>query len=69
MAEPKDLQQAKADFAATLLQSVDGLGRVRAEQKLSSVIFDLWNGLEMQLRSMPLRCNEANVRFQGENIG
>ena len=61
MAEPKDLKQAQADFAAAPLQSVDGMGRVRAEQKLSSIISDLWNGLVVKLRSVPLRCRESTA--------
>ena len=58
MAEPKDFNQAKADFVTALLESVNGLSRVRAEQQLSSLMADLWNGLEVKIRQQPEKVRE-----------
>lgn len=51
----KSLTSAKADFVETLLQSVSGLPREAAEQRLSNVIADLWNYCETQVLQMPAR--------------
>lgn len=55
MAEAKDFNQAKSDFTTALLESINGMSQVKAEQQLSSIMADLWNGLEVRIRRMPVK--------------
>ena len=54
MAE-KNLTLAKAEFFETVMESVNGLNRLEAEQRLSRIFCDLWNEAEQEVRKLPVK--------------
>ena len=54
----KGFDQEKADFVTALLETVSGMGRVKAEQQLSSIMSDIWIGLEARVRRVPVKVRE-----------
>ena len=58
MADAKDFNHVKADFVTSLLESINGLSRVKAEQRLSSVFCDPWNKAEQEVRKLPVKVRD-----------
>lgn len=57
MAE-RSLTRAKAEFFETLIESVNGLPRLEAERRLSSIFCDLWNEAEREVRKLPVKVRD-----------
>jgi len=55
MESRKSLTKAKSEFVDALLETVSTLPREAAEQRLCTVITDIWNYCENQVRQMPVR--------------
>jgi hypothetical protein len=54
MAE-RSLTRVKVEFFESLIESVNGLPRLEAEQRLSSIFCDLWNEAEQEVKKLPVK--------------
>ena len=60
--EQKDrLNQAKHEFVAAVLESVNRMPREQAEQRVSYLVTGVWNELERVVIRLPARREKAQV--------